>query len=195
MDQEALFLAAKAHFDALNAQDPQLVDDAGLLRPKELVQAERLEAWMLRLVPEPSLALRLAVRCQHLGRFRMPRSTYPEGRVAYLSWRKELARLHAQNAREILEQVGAGPELVDAVRAINLKQDLKGQPEVQAMEDALCLSFLEHEFVPFVARHADDKVVDIVQKTWRKMSAQGHALALELPLRGRALELVQRALS
>ncbi len=194
MHDDALFLAARARFDALNSLDPELIGEVGLLRPKELVQAERLEAWVLRLVLEPSLALRLAARCQHLGRFRMPRSVYPEGRVAYLTWRKDLARLHAQSAQEILEQVGADPVLVAAVREINLKQDLKGKPDVQAMEDALCLSFLEHEFVPFVDRHEDDKVVDIVQKTWRKMSERGHALALTLPLHGRALELIQRAL-
>jgi hypothetical protein len=81
------------------------------------------------------------------------------------------------------------------VRAINLKEGLKTNPDNQTMEDALCLSFLEHEFAEFAAKHEDEKVVDIVQKTWRKMSERGHEVSLQLPLSGRAQVLVGRALS
>jgi hypothetical protein len=63
------------------------------------------------------------------------------------------------------------------------------------MEDALCLSFLEHELDEFSSKHEDDKVVDIIRKTWGKMSERGHARALELPLSSHASSLVARALS
>jgi len=185
---------AHARFDAENAQDPHRVDDAGTMRPRELVQADRLEAWVKRLAPEASLALRLAARCQHLARYRIPRSDYGEGRIEYLKWRKDLARMHADLAGAILREEGFDDATLAQVRAINLKQDLKSNPDAQTMEDALCLSFLEHDFVPFIPRYEDDKVVDIVRKTWRKMSDRGHDAALKLPLEGRALELVKKAL-
>jgi hypothetical protein len=195
MTSEELIQAAHSRFDAVNAQDPETVTIDGVVRPKELVQAERLEHWLGVVAPAPSLALRLASRCQHLGRFAVPRSQYPEGRVGYLTWRKDLARIQADKAATILGELGADADLLAQVRAINLKQDLKGSADVQTMEDALCLSFLAHDFVPFVERYDDDKVIDIVQKTWRKMSEHGHAIALSLPLDGRAGELVTRALT
>ncbi len=187
--------AAIAEFNEMNAQDPNQLDDGARLRPRELLQAERLEAWVLKLEPQADDALRLAARCQHIRRWTVPRSDYPEGRVAYLKWRKDLSRMHADTGTEVLTRLGADPALIEQVRKINLKQELKTNPHSQTMEDALCLAFLEHEFVPFAAKHEDAKVIDIVQKTWRKMSERGHEMALTLQLTGRAQELVGRALA
>jgi hypothetical protein len=187
--------AAITQFNQLNSEDPTLIQVGGETRPRELVQAERLEEWVLQVDPHASSALRLASRCQHLKRFAFPRSDYPEGRVGYLKWRKDLSKKHADLATQVLSGVGADPALISQVRAIVLKQAQKANPDGQAMEDALCLSFLQHEFSEFAAKHPDDKVVDIVRKTWGKMSARGHELALGLPLTGRAQALVEKALS
>ena len=187
---------AIAAFRALNAQDPNRTLDGGVERPKELVAAERLAAWVGRLEPSASEALVLASHCQHLCRWELPRSDFPEGRIGYLSWRKALARRHADRAAAVLRDAGHGDELIAEVRAINLKQGLHANPDTQTMEDALCLSFLEFELDEFAGKHEDDKVVDIIQKTWRKMSERGHARAAELlpGLPAKAAELVQRAL-
>lgn len=187
--------AAIAQFNRINSEDPSLIEVAGAAHPRELVQAERLEEWVLRVDPNASAALRLASRCQHLKRFAFPRSDYPEGRIGYLKWRKDLSKKHADLATQILTGVGADAALISQVRSIVLKEAQKTNPESQTMEDALCLSFLQHEFSDFAAKHPDEKVIDIVQKTWRKMSARGHELALTLPLSGRAQQLVQKALS
>jgi hypothetical protein len=188
---------AIAAFRAHNAQDPNRILDAGVERPKELVAAERLAAWVARLEPSASEALVLASHCQHLGRWELPRSDFPDGRIGYLSWRKALARRHADRAAAILRDAGYDEALIAEVRAMNLKQGLHTNPDTQSMEDALCLSFLEFELDEFAAKHDDAKVVDIIQKTWGKMSERGHARALELApsLPPRAGALVQRALS
>jgi hypothetical protein len=190
-------MVAEAHrrFDAVNAEDARILEVDGVARPRELVQADRLEAWVHRVVPEPSLPLRLAARCQHLARFRIPRAEYPEGRVGYLTWRRDLAQMHAELAEAILVDVGFDEATREAVKRINLKKTIKQHAEVQAMEDALCLAFLEHELVPFIDDYEDEKIVDILRKSWAKMSERGHTLALGLPLSGRALSLVERALS
>jgi hypothetical protein len=181
-------------FRAANAADPNTVLDRGQPRPKELVDAERLATWVERLEPSASEALLLASHCQHLCRWQLPRTEFADGRIGYLTWRKALARLHADRASEILREAGYGEDVIEQVRSINLKQGLRTNPDVQAMEDALCLAFLEYELDEFADKHPDDKLIDIIRKTWGKMSERAHARALELPLSSRSSSLVSRAL-
>lgn len=188
--------AAIAAFRAENARDPRtLLDASGQPRARELLAAERLAAWVQRLEPHASEALLLASWCQHLRRWEVPRTEYEPGRIGYLKWRKALARFHADQTEKILSELGYEAELRDAVRRIQLKQGLTTETDVQTMEDALCLSFLEHELGDFSREHPDDKVIDIIAKTWRKMSERGHTHALRLPLGERELRLVQAALA
>lgn len=188
-------MRAIARFDAVHAQDPTPDPSDASGRSHALVEAERLSAWIDTLAPSASEELRLAARCQHIGRFRVPRSSYPEGRVGYLKWRTDLGRMHADTAADILRNVGYGEQTIERVTRIVRKQGLTTDSDVQAMEDALCLSFLEHEYPVFSEKHDDEKLVTILRKTWRKMSVEGRRHALELPLAGRALELVRRALA
>jgi hypothetical protein len=191
----ARFELAIATFDRENAEDPHTLEVAGVARPRELVDAERLSAWVLRLQPDASEALRLAARCQHIRRWQIPRESLPSGRVGYLKWRTQLGRFHADTATRLLEGLGYERELIDAVRRINLKQGLHSNADTQTMEDALCLVFLEFEFQEFCAKYPVEKVIGVVQKTWKKMSAKGHELALTLPFSPASLELVKRALT
>ncbi len=187
------FEAAVRAFDALNAEDPTLERAGGVERPRELLQAERLSAWIARLEPQASEELRLAARCQHLRRWEVKRTSYPEGRTGYLRWRKDLQHFHAETAARVLGEAGYDAARIERVRAINLKQSMKQDADVQTMEDALCLAFLEHEIEAFAEKHPPEKLVEILQKTWRKMSPRAHALALELPLRADLGALVSRA--
>lgn len=165
------------------------------MRPRELVQAERLSTWVLRLEPGASEALRLAARCQHLRRWEIPRDSYPAGRLGYLEWRKALGKFHADHAAAILTGVGYDSDVVERVRTINQKKALKLDPDVQTMEDALCLVFLEYEADEFARKHPPEKVVDILRKTWRKMSERGQREALALPMSDGLRDLVKRALA
>jgi hypothetical protein len=190
-----MFDKAIARFNELNSQDPARVEQDGIVYPKELLAAQRLESWVLRVDPDASPALRLAARSQHLMRFLMPRRDYPEGRVGYLKWRKDMSRRHADLAAGVLSDSGFAPELIAEVRKIHQKEGLKSHPDTQKMEDALCLSFLSHEFAEFCEKHPDEKVIEIVQKSWLKMSELGHELALQIPFSGRAKELILLALT
>ena len=189
------FQAAIAAFDAANAGDPHTRTVAGSPRPRELVDAERLSEWVERIMPEAPEALRLAARCQHLERWQIPRNDYPEGRAGYLRWRTALARFHADEAERILRRVGYDDETIAEVRRINVKQGLRSDALVQAMEDALCLSFLEHELEEFSDKHEPEKVISILQKTWKKMSPRAREMAGGIALAPRAAALVERALS
>jgi hypothetical protein len=194
MDRER-FESAVAAFNQANSEDPTCEEVGGVARPRELLHAERLAAWVERLEPSPSEALLLAARCQHLERWKIPRSSYPEGRVGYLQWRTQLGRFHADRAAEILTAAGYERKVIDQVRRINLKQGIRSDPDVQTMEDALCLSFIEHEFDAFAAKHQDQKLIEILRKTWKKMSPRGHEAALGLQVSQRLRDLLGRALT
>lgn len=189
------FEQALAAFDALNAEDPNTVHVQEAAQPKELHDALAMTRWIETLYPEAGEAVQLAARCQHLCRWERPRADYPEGRAGYLRWRTDLKKFHAGKAAGVLRSVGYDEPMIEAVSAINLKKSLKSNPDVQMIEDALCLVFLETQFEGYLDRWEEDKMIGILQKTWAKMSEVGRAAALDLPLSGRALALVQKALS
>ncbi len=189
------FAEAIAQFDALNAEDPNTIDVSGTPTPKELVYAQRMTARLIAFQPAASEALRLAARCQHIQRWKIPRNAYATGPMGYKKWRNELKRLHAQTATSVLEAVGYEPEIIEAVQGLLKKRGLKSEPDVQALEDVACLVFLEHYAVDFASKHDEEKVVNILQKTWKKMSPAGHAAALELKLPDAVGQLVSRALA
>ena len=192
---EAPLTAALAAFDRANAADPQHEETDEGPQPRALLYGHRMSACLARLHPEASTELRLAARAQHLERWHIPRNSYPEGRVGYLTWRRDLKLYHAERAGAILGGLGFEAPLIARVGALLRKERLKQDPESQALEDVACLVFLEHEFAAFAEGHGEDKIVDILRKTWRKMSERGREAALALPLEGRALRLVQRALA
>lgn len=182
-------------FNAENARDPNSIVIDGTPHPRELVQAERLAAWVHRLNPAPSDALRLAAHCQHLRRWEIPRASFPEGRVGYLKWRKALSRFHADTAAELMRELGIDEGTIAAVRRINLKQGLPNDSDTQTIEDALCLAFLEYELAEFASKHDSAKVSEILRKTWRKMSPGAQATARQLPLPPAVETLVRAALA
>ena len=142
MDTER-FRNAIAAIDAANAEDPNTIRVRGLERQKELAHAELVSEWVRRLRPQASEALLLAARAHHIRRWTVPRSSYPEGRGGYLRWRRDLHEMHARETANILRAHGYDQETIDRVARIVRKENLAGDLDVQALEDALCLVFLE----------------------------------------------------
>ncbi len=184
-----------AAFDALNATDPERTTWRGQEHPKGLVYGQRMSEWLERLAPNASEELRLAVRAQHLARHEMPRSNFPAGRSGYLRWRNECKERHAELAGAILREAGYPPEVCVRVGDLIQKKAIKRDPETQALEDTACLVFLEDHFADFAKQHDEDKLVNILRKTWRKMSDAGHAAAQQIDLAPELGELVQKALA
>lgn len=185
---------AIAALDAANSEDPNRELRDGVEQPKELTYARLMSGWLDRLAPNASEPLRLAVRAQHIRRWTIPRSDYPMDRPGYLRWRTALANFHAETAGKILRESGYDEETIRRVGALIRKERLKLDPEAQLLEDVACLVFLENYFADFASHHDERQVVDIVRKTWKKMSERGHAAALSLPLAPQARALVEKAL-
>ena len=191
----ARFARVIAAIDSANADDTNLIEVGGERRPAELVYGERMTQALGAFCSAASEELRIAARGQHIRRWTSKRSDYPEGRTGYLRWRTDLKRFHADTLAGIMTDCGYDEAAIARVRSLVTKQQLKRDPDAQALEDVVCLVFLEHYFADFAAKHADDKVVDIVRKTWRKMSARGREAALALDLPEEASRLVAAALA
>ena len=182
-------------FDEENSRDPNAATVEGVPHPRELIHAQWLTDWVLKLCPEASEELRLAARCQHLCRWKIPRDSYPMTRPGYLKWRSDLKRFHADRAGEILRDVGYPEAIVTRVQDLNLKKNFPADPESCVLEDALCLVFLEHQLADLASKTADEKVITALQKSWKKMTPAGHAEALKRPYGPREKTLIEQALN
>lgn len=195
MPDERFDRAIKA-IDAANADDPNTIVVKGKKRPKELAHAEMVSKWVRRLRPGASDELRLAARAHHLRRWVTPRDSFPPGRSAYLRWRKQLHDQHAADVGEILGGVGYDAAVMQRVQQLVRKQgNLAKDPDMQALEDALCLVFIETQLHDLAARTEEDKTITIIQKTAKKMSNQALDLAVELDISNEDRALLGRALS
>ena len=188
------FNQAIALFDAENSKDPftETVDGASF--PKELLYAQRMSEQLNNFEPNAPETVQLAVRCQHICRWEIPRDSYEMNRVGYLTWRKELAKFHAKKSSEILSDVGYDDETIAQVSSLLLKKQLKKNDNTQLLEDVICLVFLNFYFEKFSKKYSEQKLIDILQKTWAKMSKKGHGTALQLKLSNNSLSLIKKAL-
>ncbi len=175
------FQAAIAAFDQANGEDPNKEQHQGEAVPKELLYSLRMGEMQERYVPEASEAVKLAVRAQHIQRWKIARSEFPMGRQGYLQWRTRLYGFHARTAGELMREAGYDEGMVERVMAIVSKKGLKVNSETQTMEDVGDLVFIEHYMNNFAAKHpeySEEKWLQIINKTWRKMSRRAHEFAL-----------------
>jgi hypothetical protein len=187
------FARAVAAIDAANGHDPNRILVRGQMRPKELAHAELVTEWVGRLRPEPSEALLLAARAHHLRRWTSLRASYPEGRAGYLRWRRDLSHRQAADVGELLDQAGYDELTIERVQAIMRKRDLSSDPDVQALEDAMCLVFLETQCDDLASRLDRPHMVEILRKSMGKMSPDGIAMVSDVALSAAAQDLVAEA--
>jgi hypothetical protein len=189
------FEAALRRFEEENSRDPNIETVNGISHPRELLYAQRLTDWVLRLCPAASEELRLAARCQHICRWEIPRQSYPMTRAGYLQWRATLKKFHAQKAGDILREAGYTEDVIRRVQDLNLKKHFPDDPEARVLEDALCLVFLEFQLADLAAKTAADKTINALQKSWQKMTPAAQIEALKLNYSEREKALLQRALN
>lgn len=181
-------------FDQANAEDPHVerVDEHAM--PKELLYGRRMSERLDAFAPDAPETVKLAARAQHIRRWEVPRESYPQGRAGYLRWRTDLYKRHADIAGQILREVGYDDRTIDRVQTLLRKRGLKTDPDVQLLEDVICLVFLEHYFHDFAQKHDEAKLISIIKKTWKKMTSEGHRAALELRYEPEDLAIVRKAL-
>jgi len=192
------FEQAFGNFDAANAADPNQDVFEGLIYPKELLYAKRMTTMLKHFEPDASETLQLAVRCQHICRWEIPRNNYPMGRVGYKCWRIELYKFHGETAGGIMREVGYDEEMIVNVQALLRKEKLKTNPESQILEDVVGLVFLQYYLADFVNKYGhfeEEKLLNILRKTWKKMSEKGHITALKFNFNSELRVVINKVLA
>lgn len=188
------FQKASEWIDAENAQDPNKETDNNSTYPKELLYSNRMYARLMDFSPEASEEIQIASKAQHICRWKVARDSYPMDRVGYLKWREDLKKFHAKTTASILEKAGYNTEFIARVSFLIEKKLLKKDTETQLLEDVICLVFLEYYLDPFVHKHDEEKLKNIIKKTWDKMSDKGHQEALKINYSKENLELIKASL-
>jgi hypothetical protein len=197
--QQSIFDKAVVLIDAANSEDPNQDTADGKEWPKELLYSHRMADMLQRYQPDAEDVMKLAIRSQHIQRWKSPRDAYPMDRIGYLKWRKDLYKFHADTAATLLEQAGYDEAAIDRLKVAVAKKKIKQNADTQLLEDVADLVFIEHYLQAFVDKHPEydeDKWIDIIQKTWKKMSDQGQAFALSgsVKLPEPLVPLIQKAL-
>ncbi|MFC4722062.1 DUF4202 domain-containing protein [Geojedonia litorea] len=188
------FECAIALIDKKNSEDINLYHRFGVKFSKEVLYSMRMSQRLLQFHPNASEALRVAAHAQHICRWKIPREDYSMDKIGYIKWREVLKNMHAALISEILKEVGYDHEFIDRVSFLIQKKMIKKDKESQILEDVICLVFLDYYFEEFAAKHEEEKVVDILRKTWQKMSEKGHEVALKLNYTTKTLSLIKKAI-
>lgn len=199
-EQQTTYEKAVALIDAANSEDPNQEQADGKSWPKELLYSHRMSDMLERFAPEADEAMKLAIRAQHIQRWKTPRDNYPMDRIGYLQWRKGLYKFHADTAGDLVARAGYEDDVVDRVKQAVAKKSLKTNPDTQLLEDVTDLVFIEHYMLEFAGKHgeySEEKWLDIIRKTWKKMSDRAHEFALSggINLPEPLVPLIQKAIA
>lgn len=194
MTENARLQQVLALIDIENKQDPNQDLADGQIWPKEYLYSMRMSAKQAEFAPDADELLQIACRAQHIKRWHLARASYPMDRAGYKRWRTDLGAFHGDLTAELMAKVGYSAAEQQQIKDLLLKKQLKRDPQVQALEDVICLVFMDFYLADFATRHSEQKMIDIIQKTWGKMSAEGQAAALQLQLSEEVSALVGKAL-
>ena len=185
-DSSRLYQKALELIDTANSADPNQVEADGRQWPKELLYSERMSDMLERYAPEADEVMKLAIRAQHIERWKSPRSDYPMDRIGYLKWRKDLYQIQADTAGRLLAEAGYDEDSIGRLKKAVAKKNIKSNADTQLLEDVTDLVFIEHYMLEFVGKHpeySEEKWIDIIRKTWNKMSPRAHQFALDGKIR------------
>ena len=200
MTQQSIFDEAIKLIDAANSEDPNQESCDGKEIPKELLYSQRMTDMQQRYAADAEDAMKLALRAQHIQRWKSDRSDYPMNKKGYHQWRTALYTFHADTVAALLSEAGYDEDFIERVKLAVSKKSLKTNPDTQLLEDVSALVFIEHYMLAFANKHPEydeAKWIDIIRKTWRKMTAPAHefALAGSITLPEPLIPLIQKALA
>ncbi len=192
-DDAAREVRTLAAIDAANSPDPERVQVDGEERPLQQTLGRRASAWIDRLDPSAAPAQRIAARAHHLRRWERPRADYPDGRAGYLRWRRDAKAVHAEQLGALLAAEGWDDVTVAEAQRLIRKEGRDRAAQVH--EDAVCLAFLEVQLDAAADLMGDERTVDVLRRTARKMSPEALAQAAGLGYSPHGRALLEAALA
>lgn len=197
---EQAYDKAVSLIDTANREDPNIEIVDGEEWPKELIYSHRMSDMLERYRPDVDEVARLAIRGQHIQRWKSPRDAYPMDRKGYHLWRTDLYKFHAETVAGLMAEAGYDEESLERVKKAVSKKSIKKNVDTQLVEDVAGLVFIEHYMLAFAEKHpeyTEEKWIDIIRKTWRKMSDGAHEFALSgsLKLPEPLIPLIQKSVA
>jgi len=171
-----------ALIDNANAEDPNIESVNGKEYPKELLYSKRMSDMLFRFKPDADNEIKIAIHAQHIQRWKVPRNTYPMDRKGYHQWRTGLYAFHADTVARIMTETGCEEKSIERVNKAIGKKSRKENEDTQLLEDVAGLVFIEYYMLAFAEKHpeySEEKWIDIIRKTWDKMSDTAHKFALD----------------
>jgi hypothetical protein len=191
--------AVHSAIDKINSEDPNKTLVNGFSQPNELLYGQYMTACLEQYFPQSNELVKIAVRAQHIKRWDSKRNEFDEGKAGYYQWRIAQGKFHAQLTKSLMLENGYDENEAELTACILRKEQLKTNEHTQILEDVACLVFLQYYFDAFAAKYTEAnneaKIINIVQKTWGKMSDRGHEIALSLTLPDHLAALVGKALA
>ena len=185
---------ARGNIFKAHDEDPNKITIDGKEMPYETHYAQKMESYLNKRAPDASEVLKLAICAQHFRRWEIPRSSYPMTKVGYHTWRSQLKKRQAELVGQIMDLYYPSEDARKCMALVEKEGLKQGEDEVQILEDVACLVFLDDQFDQFKEKHDEEKIVNILKKTWVKMSPKGQEMALEIPMTDECQALVQKAL-
>lgn len=167
--------------DEANNQDPNTEQHNGESFPKEYLYSQRMSEMLTRFKPDADELMQVAVRAQHIQRWKSPRSDFEMNKQGYHQWRSALYIFHASLVVELMKQAGFNDTDQNRVYNAVAKKDIKRNPDSQLVEDVASLVFIEHYMLGFASAKPDyneEKWIGIIRRTWQKMSDEAHEFVL-----------------
>ncbi len=149
MSQQTPFEKTIELIDAANREDPNRESSGGESRPKELLYGERMSEMIGRFMPDADEVGRIAVRAQHIERWKSPRDAFPMNRDGYFQWRTQLYKFHADTVAGLMTEAGCDEASIERVRKAVGKKAVKINRDTQLLEDVAALVFIEHYMQAF----------------------------------------------
>lgn len=167
--------------DNANSKDPNIAQAEGKDWPKEQLYSQRMSDMLKRYKPDADFVIKLAIHGQHIQRWQSPRNAYPMDKQGYHKWRSDLYIFHADKVASIMVQAGFSEQDIKRAKNAVAKVGIKSNPDTQLLEDVVGLVFIENYMLDFAAKHpeyTEQKWIDIIRKTWNKMSVDAHGFVL-----------------
>ncbi len=198
MTQE-MFNKTTALINAANSEDPNQETYNGKSWPKELLYSYHMSEMLNRFAPQTDNIMQLAISAQHIQRWKSPRDAYPMDKKGYYQWRTQLYQFHADTVCSLMKQVGYSDAELDRVNQAVSKKSLRSNADTQLVEDIAALVFIEHYMQAFVDKHPEydeKKWIEIILRTWKKMSEKGqkYALSGQLKLPQALVPLIEKSI-
>jgi len=205
--------------DAVNAQDPTVVDFEGQSHPYRLLYSKWVTEWVKKLDPKARDELLILARGRSVESWllkNIDRNNFPPNLGGVRMWQAERRKWQANRLTSIMKEAGYEDESIKLVEEIMLDRDIPDPQDirqfdlkgplgttnfrlleeacmVQTLRDAEALVFMERNFPAMADNLSADEVLKVIKRELALISQKCIRLLLDMPWTTLQRKLVGKA--